>query len=472
MLLRNLGRAVLAAAALAPFSVFADDSDNPPGQSTFISPDKSLAFALTVPDNNNLDVYISLRVSKKRSWGAVGLGSDDMTGALFLILYANDKGDNVTFSPRLAYGNYEPKYYPELEYEVFDGTGIYGGYMTFHARCVRHCRSWPSSKTSKGYIDVSSPNQKAIYALGPKERFQDDDNDAPLKMHEEYGSFTIDMKRTMGHPDLPVLTDDSENEGTTLDNRTKGKSDWKAAVHATFMVLAFMGIIPAGAILIRMEKLAKFHKINQSVALLFVLGGFGIAIPLSFNYQRSRGFTSLHQILGFIVIFFVLAQMVLGLLHHIQWKKTQQPTIYSRIHVWVGRFIMVFGAINGYMGFSFAGDRRWALLVAGIVFFAFFGFLIYSVMVAKGQPRRQQGPGGFENYSHGYQPQPQPWRANDPNAGPAPAYPNDPPPGYEAPSGQIGLQTVSPWRSSSPTRRAYEDEPGNVGSAQKPREFA
>lgn len=226
-------------------------------------------------------------MSTDRSWGAIGLGSDDMPGALFLIIYrSSNNRRNVTFSPRLAYGNYEPKYYPDLKFQVLDGTGVQDGYMTFNAVCNEHCRSWPSGGTSKGYIDVSSPNQQAIYALGAKESFSDDEVDANLKMHSEHGTFTIDMKRTQGRADLPVLTKDSVSEGTTLNNKSTGNFDWKAAAHASFMVFSFMLLIPLGAILIRMEKLAKFHRYNQTFALALVLAGFAFGILTSFNYQR------------------------------------------------------------------------------------------------------------------------------------------------------------------------------------------
>jgi hypothetical protein len=270
-------------------SANADNDDNPTGQSTFISPDGTLAFAFTVPDNGNTDVYFSLRVSTDRSWGAIGLGSNDMTGALFLILYrSNNNENNVTFSPRLAYGNYEPKYYPDLVFKTSNGTGVKDGYMTFNAICSEHCRSWPASGTSGGYIDVSSPNQQAIYALGPKESFSDDAPNANLKMHSEHGTFTIDMKRTQGQADMPVLTKDSVSEGTTLNSRSTGNFDWKAAAHAAFMVFSFMFLVPFGAILIRMEKWAKLHKFNQTFALSLVLAGLAFGILTSFNYQRVR----------------------------------------------------------------------------------------------------------------------------------------------------------------------------------------
>ncbi|KAK4075380.1 uncharacterized protein Triagg1_4501 [Trichoderma aggressivum f. europaeum] len=485
MLFRNLWRAALATAGISSLvaqaafaaSALADDANNPTGQSTFISPDGSLAFAFTVPDNGNTDIYFSLRVSTKRSWGAIGLGSDDMPGALFLILYrSKNNHDNVTFSPRLAYGNYEPKYYPDLKFDVLDGTGVQDDFMTFNAVCHEHCRSWPAGGTSKGYIDVSSPNQQAIYALGGKESFSDDEVDANLKMHSEHGTFTIDMKRTQGRADLPVLTKDSVAEGTTLNSSSTGNFDWKAAAHAAFMVFSFMLLIPIGTILIRIEKLAKFHKFNQTFALCLVLAGFAFGILTSFNYQRSRGFHSLHQVLGFIVILLLFVQLAAGILHHLKWRKTKQPTTFGKVHLWNGRIVMILGAANGYIGFGFALDRKYALIVLGIVFFLVLCTLGYLIWGAKRQiPRRQQGPSGFEGLNHSYQQQhPEPWRNTSYSATvtAAPAYPHDPPPGYEAPSAQIGLQSTTSWkRNTVGGRDSYEDEPLNLGSSQKPREF-
>jgi hypothetical protein len=58
-----------------------------PGQSTFVSPDKAVAFGFTVPSVQNDDIYFTLRVPIGVSWGAVGLGSETMKGPLVLMIY-------------------------------------------------------------------------------------------------------------------------------------------------------------------------------------------------------------------------------------------------------------------------------------------------------------------------------------------------------------------------------------------------
>jgi hypothetical protein len=57
------------------------------GQATFVSEDKAIAFGFTVPDVTDDDFFFSIRIPKDYSWGAIGLGSEDMDGALVLMIY-------------------------------------------------------------------------------------------------------------------------------------------------------------------------------------------------------------------------------------------------------------------------------------------------------------------------------------------------------------------------------------------------
>jgi hypothetical protein len=243
-----------------------------------------------VPDNDNdhpRSTFFSIRVPKKYTWGGVGLGSDDMKGALFLIIYRSGDGNNVTFSPRIAHGNYEPFFYDEMRWSVVqNNTGIIDDHMVFTAVCTDHCRTWPAADTTGGYIDVSSPSQKAIYAFGPEGTLKDDSPSAPLKYHQEYGVFSIDMKRTRGFADAPVLNKDSKSEGTEQISRSTNKSDYKAKLHATFMIFFIIGMMNFGIVLLRVCGWAKWHAVNQIVATLGVLSGLALGVLTSFHYQR------------------------------------------------------------------------------------------------------------------------------------------------------------------------------------------
>ncbi|PHH62480.1 hypothetical protein CDD81_7127 [Ophiocordyceps australis] len=271
-------RGFVAAALVALQVASADDS---PGQSTFVSPSNDLGFALTVPNNGSSDIYFSLRAHRSNSWVAVGLGSQDMKGALYLFIYPSPQGNNVTFSPRLAYGNYEPFYFDKIRWEVLPGSGIDGEYIVFNVRCYDYCRSWPAGTSNSGYIDVSSPSQKAIYALGPKEFFRSSNPAANLKYHREYGVFTIDMKRTLGSPDAPVLNSSSRSDGTSLDSSTHAGKDALAIVHLVFM-LFFLIVMFIGYTLARLNISWLIQCTIQLTAFstAIIASAFGILIPL------------------------------------------------------------------------------------------------------------------------------------------------------------------------------------------------
>lgn len=61
---------------------------------------------------------------------------------------------------------------------------------------------------------------------------------------------------------------------------------------------------------------------------------------------QSKNFNAAHQIIGFIVVAFILGQFTLGVMHHFEYQKTHSPTKYGRIHVWLGNGILLLGLFN------------------------------------------------------------------------------------------------------------------------------
>jgi hypothetical protein len=78
-----------------------------------------------------------------------------------------------------------------------------------------------------------------------------------------------------------------------------------------------------------------------------------------------------HQIWGLIVTIAMLAQFVLGYLHHRMYKKTLQTTKLAPIHVWLGRLVIPLGVLDGFLGFPLAlypkYDGAYAAIVAVLV---------------------------------------------------------------------------------------------------------
>lgn len=60
-------------------------------------------------------------------------------------------------------------------------------------------------------------------------------------------------------------------------------------------------------------------------------------------------FTSPHQIIGMVVVAFLIAQFCLGFLHHVEFQKTNMPTKYGKIHLWLGRGVLFLGVVNLFL---------------------------------------------------------------------------------------------------------------------------
>lgn len=266
-----------------PFASAADE----PGQSSFVTPDGSLGFAITVA-NDKSSYMVSLRMSTSRSWGAFGLGSDDMFGALMFIIYQGETSGSVTFSPRVSYHNYEPEYYGELPYKVFDNlTTVADGFMSVTAQ-INDLR-WPQMESPNGgWFDYSRPDEPAIYALGPKQTLYSDAKDANLRFHEEFGVVAVNLKRTHTFEDIPALNKDTKSDGITLRYNKSNQVDTRSTLHATFMVLAVLVLLPLGVVFLRVTKWTRWHGFTQLIALIIILAAVGLGIADSFYYRRVR----------------------------------------------------------------------------------------------------------------------------------------------------------------------------------------
>lgn len=265
-------------------SATAQSSDSP--SSTFVNADGAIGFAFAVPEDAEDQFYFTLRVHRSHAWGAVGLGAEDMPGALYLMVYDNRDQTNTTFSPRLGYGYYEPYHHTDFEYELLEGTGIYDDHMVVMGRCLRNCMTWPAKGTKGGKIDAKSTREKGIYALGPLEGFTSDDKDESLKFHVQYGSFYMDMSRAHGATEPPTLSDRSRSDGAKLDQKYVRKADVMSTMHAVAMILGIVLLMPLGVVMLRLGWWVRWHALNQTIAMVMVLMGFGVGIATSFRYQR------------------------------------------------------------------------------------------------------------------------------------------------------------------------------------------
>ncbi|KAI0108240.1 putative iron reductase domain protein [Daldinia grandis] len=398
--LSRLSLVAFAALSLFTTSSQAQDanstSSNTTAGSVFISPPRDLAFALNVPSDSTTDLYFSLMFPEGISWGAIGLGSDRMAGSLILLAYPSESGQNVTLSPRIASGHSEPVYTSDIKIEALDGTGLNNGTFIFNGRCG-NCRSWLDGNRK---IDVASKAQNMIYATGDSGTLKSDSFDAPLRMHYNYGTFTLDMTHATGPAGVPII---DRSEGSTLVATTQGlskegKKDIAALMHAIIMVFVFVGLYPFGIFVLRLGNWVRWHGINQGFAFILTIVGSSLGFSISKYYNRSKKVNTAHQVIGILIFIFIFAQFALGFLHHRNFKKTQQATKMAPIHVWMGRVIIVMGVVNAFLGFPLAQASQYNYVLAGLVLFLFPAMILVLVMkkyIQKRWSKSKNEPAGY-----------------------------------------------------------------------------
>ncbi|KAI0855916.1 hypothetical protein F4860DRAFT_494746 [Xylaria cubensis] len=378
--------------------------------SLFVSPEKDLAFALNVPnDTSSSELFFSMAFSIQTSWVAVGLGASTMGGnPLVLMAYPSASGKNVTISPRRCYGHSEPIYDSDINIEALPGTGLFNDTTFIFNGLCSNCRLWPRN----GELDISSTAQDMAYATGRDSDTRSDDPRESVKIHWSYGSFSMDLVRatgTGGIPEIPA-NENITSVGATQQSATSGYVDKKAILHAVFMILAFVGIWPFGILVLRVGGSVRWHAINQVVAFGLVLIGSILGFVISTSYNRSRKFNTAHQIIGIFVFIFVIAQLVLGYLHHRIYKKTQQTTKIAPIHVWLGRVVIPLGIANGFTGFPLALSPGYDFALLGVVAFVLPAFLF--ILLVKKIFKKLVKTAKQSDESNGYDMEP--WRGSQP----------------------------------------------------------
>jgi len=99
----------------------------------------SVCYSVNVPANTASsgtgDLFFQIQGPSSHQWMGLGQGGQ-MTGANIFIIYADSTGKNVTLSPRLGKGNFQPQMDNDAKVSLLDGTGIVNGVMTANVRCT------------------------------------------------------------------------------------------------------------------------------------------------------------------------------------------------------------------------------------------------------------------------------------------------------------------------------------------------
>lgn len=169
-------------------------------------------------------------------------------------------------------------------------------------------------------------------------------------------------------------------------------------------------LIPVGGILvrsgIRSPWVVRIHAVLQSLSYLVYIAaaGLGVYLVRSLSYGRYSLWDDPHTKLGIAILVLAFFQPILGVVHHMLYKRraraaksgaSSKPagrTAPGYVHLWLGRILIVLGMINGGLGIRLANQSPFEThtntkaiaygVGAGVM------FLLYVWFVAFGERRR------------------------------------------------------------------------------------
>ena len=334
-------------------------------------------------------VYTLLSSWSDLSWASIGIGHKMAHSLMFII--TQNKG-NVSLSVRLT--PYNPHHFTSLTCRDYhqptevknvtatleQGTGVNDSYITANIHVQSGGLFWAG-----GNLNVASSNQDFIYGFSPNTP-SGGSASGSIVQHVVVGSFQLDLGAAIGTGGMPTIVSPVTSWG------------WQSIVlaHAVMMGIAWVGLLPAGAIIIRflgskVKNPVLVHQILQLASMGFVFIAFFVGVGTSssfiaFTIGASTGqqFKFGHQWLGGLVCFGLLIQAALGWYHHkryVQDKPTSRRW-FTHVHLWLGRFLLFFALITIGLGIQLYGDgaaaqAMWYIFT--IIFVAAYGFFYWRI---------------------------------------------------------------------------------------------
>lgn len=151
--------------------------------------------------------------------------------------------------------------------------------------------------------------------------------------------------------------------------------------HGVLASLAFVIFFPAGAIAIRLASfpgVVWFHAAFQVFAYLVYIAAFGLGIYIASEMEMLDHH---HPIIGIVVLVLIFLQPFFGYLHHLLFKKYQSRTLWSYVHIWLGRIAVTLGIINGGLGLQWADSMNMSSK-GGIIAYAVIAVIIWLAWIA------------------------------------------------------------------------------------------
>jgi hypothetical protein len=343
-----------------------------------------------------------------------------MAGANIFVVYSSANGQNVTLSPRLGVGHVMPEYSADAKATLLAGSGISNGVMTANVKCS-NCNSW-----NGGTMDFKASSNSWIYAIGAGSVVRSDDQDATIQQHSpsrasqfdwtisgakggsSVNPFVADVVPSSGNTTTGATTTSAAPSGTNtaspsptsstlpadndLDSFNPDTFNRIAVIHGSLAGIAFVGIFPIGAILIRIGNFSNMvwvHAAMQALGYIIYAAAFGMGIWLTRTLQPDN---HTHPLIGSVIFIVLLSQPITGWLHHRFFVRSGGRGKASVVHLTIGRATIVLGMINGGFGLYLAGVTGGAVIAYGVI--AGIMFVLYMAAIVIGERRRKRATNG------------------------------------------------------------------------------
>jgi hypothetical protein len=166
------------------------------------------------------------------------------------------------------------------------------------------------------------------------------------------------------------------------------------------MGVAFLGLYPLAALIMRVFNFSSLTKVHIGLQLLaMTLMYAGLACGIWFGYYDGKFFNSTHTQMGIAIPSLMLLQPFLGYLHHRGYVKTGGRTVMSYVHANYGRILILAGGVCGILGRVDEGDYPHGKTIWTSIFGIMLGFyvIVWGVTAFTKRKNKKQDGSGSED---------------------------------------------------------------------------
>jgi hypothetical protein len=152
------------------------------------------------------------------------------------------------------------------------------------------------------------------------------------------------------------------------------------------------------------------HGIFQIIAYVIFLAAVAMGVWMATHINML---TDKHPIIGLVCVALLFLQPFLGFIHHFAYKKYSRRVFWSYAHIWIGRFVITLGIVNGGLGLQlsqrigFNPPSQTVIIAYAVV--AGVMWLLYIASAIYGENKRRkaqytavsQGPPPYKREAHG-----------------------------------------------------------------------